>query len=322
MGQLIRGRRRRRRAAEDQTALVSGGSAVRSAKRLARQMWVALACFGAPACSQDWEEVALRAPEDGERVREKSVYATEPVLTDRADTLLWFSADRGVETNEEGRVKVWADQSGGDRDAMAISPVSGPQAVQRDGRTVIDFDGSTKLRIRATVPGFAELTFFAVASAHPDPDLRCPSILHLSNWISSVSQADRVDFRRQQQELLYQVEEARVKIAPDSHGAFPWHTLHVLNVIQRLDEDARIRIDGKDLGIDEEWAKRALPEVVERSYNFIGHNHYHNDQAPEESCDPYYGQLAEIILMSRPLGDDERDEIERKLAEKWGGELW
>ena len=274
-------------------------------------LWIT--CIGQSACILDWDEQPNAAT---------SASQVE-ILADPGDTLLWFAADRGVETTQEGRVKIWADQSREHCDAKSSSPTSGPRVVERDGRPVVELDGTTELRL-ATVPAFTELSFFAVVSSSPDETRRCPSILHLSNMRSEISQTDRLDIRRQKQELLYQ-SGGDDRVTPgdgDPEGAFPPSSLHLLGVVhsaQGADQVAQLRIDARELR--SQVMKNPLV-VVDRDYNFIGHNHYHNDNSAEESCDAYSGQIAELLLFPRVLPDDERAALEHSLAQKWGVELW
>ncbi|HKP59842.1 MAG TPA: hypothetical protein VJV78_24125 [Polyangiales bacterium] len=197
-----------------------------------------------------------------------------------------------------------------------MKPDRGPRRVERDGRSVVEFDGLGELGL-PELPALAELSFFAVASVDAaGAELRCASMLHLANTTDTIFQKDYIDFRRQKQEFLYQVTTSRITADPESKGSFTTSTLHLLSVVHRPDETVSMNLDGKQLRV----ASAPLPALAARSYNFVGHNHYHED-ADTPQCDAYRGQLAELLLFSRALSEDERSHLERELADRWRVEL-
>jgi hypothetical protein len=267
----------------------------------------------APACSMQWDDhVGDRPAADGGEADSVAQSLTIP-----SDALLWLSAERGVVTNVDGRVRVWGDQSGWQHDATAPAPATGPRVADWKGRSVLDFDGSTELRL-PRLPAFSALSMLAVVRVHAaGADLRCASFLHLANREQEVFQNDYIDFRRQKQELLYQVTDSRIKVDSEAEGSFSTEALHVVSVTHGTDENVLLRIDGRHVG----GRPSPLPAFTERSFNFIGHNHYHADANTLE-CDLFQGQIGELLLFTRMLTDDERVRLERALAAKWRVELW
>jgi hypothetical protein len=249
--------------------------------------------------------------------------ATEPTLPETTwidvpdGILLWFAADRGVTADDSGLVETWSDQSARSLEASPPTRELAPHLVHSAGRMLIELDGSDELTL-PTVPPFSELTFFGVVSVFaPHGDLRCPSFLHLSNLQGEVVQGDHVEFGRHQNELYYQVTRSHAKADPSHYGSFPTMSLHVVSVTHRSDQTAILRIDGKQVGSEQV----PLPAATERTYNFIGNNHYHIDRNTLQ-CDALTGQLGELLLFERALDDEARAGVEHDLAAKWHVEVW
>lgn len=86
---------------------------------------------------------------------------------------------------------------------------------------------------------------------------------------------------------------------------------HVLSVRHGQDQLASTRVDGVQVH------ERSMPLTapVDRSWNFIGKNHYFSDGKP--ACAGFQGHIAEILLYSRSLDVAEQAGLESYLGEKW-----
>jgi len=240
--------------------------------------------------------------------------ASEPAAADDLprDAILWFAADRGVTADDDDRVSAWKSQTSGGY--VAVPPTDDTPELTTDdaGRRWLDFDGADALSL-PQLPPIAALSLFAVANAREPENWRCPSILHLANRASgTVTQTERIEFGRHMREPLYQVESVEITV-PSGSGQFSPVTPHLLGVVHGTDANARLRVDGKQLHAQ----MTELPASLPRSFNFIGDNQYYSDSTTRY-CKPFDGQIAEIILYPRGVSDEERDRIERYLADKWG----
>lgn len=231
-----------------------------------------------------------------------------------SDAILWLAADVGATVMPDGVVSAWASRAPNGYTARSALTESAPKLVRDDhGRPWIDFDGADELLLPA-MPPIGELSLFAVANARQPPgEWRCPSLLHFANRASgTVTQTARLEFGRHMTELLYQTEGVEITV-PRGTGSFSPMVPHVLSVLHGADTIAKLRVDAKQIHAQ----VTALPPAIPRAFNYIGNNHYYADSTTTR-CEPYDGQIAEIILFARGVSEDERDRIERYLAVKWG----
>lgn len=226
-----------------------------------------------------------------------------------ADVHLWFSADRGLTVDTNGRVLAWDDQSGQGLSALAESEALAPGVDSDADLPLVTFDGTQELRLAEVAP-VGVLTFFAVAEAAVE-DRKCPSILHLSNTQDGFMQMADLEFGRHQRELYYEAGSKGVPQGVMHTDSFSVHALHVVSVRHEPSTLAVTRLDGRDV----HSRLMELPPEVIRSHNFIGHNHYYANA--ELSCERFLGRVAEIILYARLLDASERAQVERYLSEKW-----
>jgi hypothetical protein len=257
------------------------------------------------ACSFDWSVEPLSNSDAAiaTRLVDAGVLDLEPTL--------WLSADRGVVVDSMGQVESWRDRSGHAMNATAVTPDQRPtRRVRARTLPLIHFDGSDWLAL-PPLPPLRELSFFAVASAEEE-DRLCPSILHFSNLVTPTVQAHDIEFGRHSRELYY---ENTIQYVPDEGivtNTFSTGRLHVLSIVHSSELVVTLHVNGDLVHRREQMVR---PERVERTANFIGHNHfYHGNTA---LCVPYLGDIAEVIFFSRVVDRAERSAIEQYLSEKW-----
>ncbi len=215
---------------------------------------------------------------------------------------LWLRADRGVHL-VDGAVDVWADQSGGGRDAFKNIASQRPKlsATAWNGLPVLEFDGADD--DLALPEGFSDfsagLTFFASVSQEADSD--CSAVLQLSNG----AEIDDVDFSRVNASLSYEVIEQTVE---GVHGAYALDQRVLLGVVSRPNETVDLRINGEFTNGAQGYL---VPSPKTRSKNFVGRSLY-------ASCSPFGGKIAEILLYTRALSATEVSQVEGYLRQKWG----
>jgi hypothetical protein len=81
----------------------------------------------------------------------------------------------------------------------------------------------------------------------------------------------------------------------------------LLTAVHYADTHAHVRRNSQSLG----ELDLALPPPVPRSEVFIGRSLY-------TGCATWSGAIAEVLVYSRPVGDQELVEIETYLQKKWG----
>jgi hypothetical protein len=226
-----------------------------------------------------------------------------------SDAHLWFSADRGLVVDADGRVLAWMDRSAQGTSAVAENAELAPAVQSHGDLPLVAFDGSQELRLPEIAP-LSVLTFFAVVDVAVE-DRRCPSILHLSNSEDGIIQVHDLEFGRHQRELYYESGSKSVPTGATRTGSFSMDALHVLTVRHEPSTLAVTRIDGADVHA----RMMELPDTVARQSNYIGNNHYFYNGT--RSCEGFMGRMAEIILYARLLDDSERLRVEQYLSEKW-----
>lgn len=230
-----------------------------------------------------------------------------------AAPLLWFAADLGISTDDGGSVIRWADQSGQGRDG--IPGELRPPRLER-GRAhlpVLHFDGEGELALPTMSP-FGEVSFFAVVETLVE-ERRCPSILHFTNLVGT-TQYDDVEIGRHDRELYYEVTSEFVPMEATDSGTFPASHLTVLGVVHDANRRAVTRVNGRVVHRREHMS---LPDRVPRAAGYIGYNHYISKNQP--TCDPFFGNIAEIVLFGFALSEEQRSQVERYLSAKWKVDL-
>jgi hypothetical protein len=212
--------------------------------------------------------------------------------------VLWLRADRDV-TEQNGVVSKWADQSG-HTDALQTSadlrPHLDPGAFGGMGALV--FDGVDDLMNLA--PGFGDFTrglsFFSTYMFNRD-DV-CTAILEVSNG----PEIDDIHFGRNNGQPTFEVFDQYNGGQPVDIGS-----PQLFGVIQHPDENVEMRINGTVSGA----FVMALPANVTREQNLVGFSLY-------GSCTTFGGQIGEILLYDRPVGDEDLLDIEAYLGKHAG----
>lgn len=226
-----------------------------------------------------------------------------------ASATLWLTANEGVETASDGSVIRWLDRSGHDHHALPNGGQPVPHVLRDADRTVLTFSGEDELAL-PMIPAMSELTFFAVAMVEDD-DIRCPSLLHLSNSHDIIVQQDDIEFGRHTHELYYENGSNSVPAGDAPTTSFSVGSAHVLTVRHGSDQRATSRVDG----VQVHERDMPLADPMDRTWNFIGKNHYYANGEPW--CAGLKGQLAELLLYPRSLDEGEQARVEAYLSEKW-----
>ncbi|MDF3066786.1 MAG: hypothetical protein K0R38_2387 [Polyangiaceae bacterium] len=218
---------------------------------------------------------------------------------------LWLMADHGIGEVEGGAVAVWSDFSVNESDAKqslgSLQPKLVPNA--RGSLPLLEFDGVDD---RLSLPsGFADfsagLSVFIIASQSSDQG--CPSLLQLSNE----PEAQDVEVGRFHGAVHYEVAEDDVWGEDDS---FALQQLVLVGVTHAPGKNPELQLNAMHM---ETGTFTALPEVKERTNNFIGRSLY-------QGCEPFHGRIGEIILYSRALDTTERLAVHLYLQNKWSYE--
>lgn len=217
---------------------------------------------------------------------------------------LWLMADHGVAVLDGGYVAQWADFSINERDAYqssaALQPTLLPAA---DGSpAIVEFDGTDDQL--AFLDGFSDfsagLTAFVIAKATTDTN--CQALLHFSNG----EESDDIQIGRHMGSIHYEVGTPSL-IGPEN--AFTLGQRMLVGVGHTPDKKAELRLNGLVMSS----GTLELPAVTERTTNFVGRSMYGD-------CQPFQGQIGEIILYSRVLDAGERSSVQSYLQGKWSYE--
>jgi hypothetical protein len=208
------------------------------------------------------------------------------------DLLLWLRADQGV-TETRGGVSRWADQSDRHSDAVQDQPGLRPT------RNVwgIHFDGIDDYL--AMPAGFSDFSrgLSIVAVVDQQPVDTCTAVVELSNG----SEIDDISFGQYQNRILYEVFDQDTSGDTLSYGV-----PYTQSVVHRTDQTVSIHLNRATAGS----ASFALPTVIGRDQNFVGRTLY-------AGCSTFGGEIAELIVYGRALGDAELATIEQDLRRRW-----
>ena len=215
--------------------------------------------------------------------------------------VLWLAADRGVvQTN--GIVSKWQDQSGLHADASQVASAARPRRIDavQNGLPMLEFDGVDDSL--ALPEGWEDFTtgvsFFSVV--HLLEDGVCQAVLEFSNG----GEIDDINFGRYKGSVHYEVASEYLTGPTD---AFAIGQITLLDYIHDLDGSVELRMDGQFMLA----GSLMLPAVISRAGNFVGRSLY-------ADCRALSARVGEIVLYARPLGSEERVQVEQYLGKKWG----
>lgn len=217
---------------------------------------------------------------------------------------LWLMADHGV-ADIDGRLVVWSDFSPNEHDAKQPSIALQPKLLPATASSpqVVEFDGTGEQL--AFDPGFEDfslgLTAFVIATAAQDS--YCQALLHFSNG----GEADDIQIGRFNGSVHYEV---AVPSVTGPMNAFTIGQRMLVGVLHAPGKQPNVTLNGSLMGTGD---FTELPAVTERTTNFIGRSMY-------SDCQPFQGQIGEIILYARALDAAERTRVQAYLQSKWSYE--
>lgn len=218
---------------------------------------------------------------------------------------LWLMADQGVGSLDGSRVAVWADQSINEADAwQSLDPLQ-PTVAASEGvlPAMIGFDGLSQQL--ALPPGFSDfsagLSVFIIA--RQSEDVACPSLLQLSNG----PEMHDIEIGRDRGTIHYEVGNYD---AWGLENAFALNQRLLVGVVHAPDQAPELRLNGVFMGSGD---FTELPPVTPRTNNFLGRSLY-------DGCQPFPGEIGEVIVYARAVDSVERDAIQRYLLTKWSYE--
>jgi hypothetical protein len=224
----------------------------------------------------------------------------EPAAVPEEGLELWLRADRGVvEVGEY--VSTWKDSSAKQRDATQTATNYRPRLVKdaMSGRSGVVFDGKDDyLRLPAFDASFeAGVSMFAVALQESAAE--CDAIFEASNG----SEIDDLHLGDWKDAPIYEVGEPYLhpQDAMTSYG-MP----ELLAVVHHDTGAAQLRRNST--GLVE--GMLAVPPMATRAESFIGRSLY-------QQCGTWHGGIAELLVYSRAVSDEELVQIETYLQTKW-----
>jgi hypothetical protein len=224
----------------------------------------------------------------------------EPVPVSEEGLELWLRADQGVVANQ-GVVGLWKDSSKNQRDAGQTAGNYRPLLVEGAiGKAAVVFDGQNDyLKLPPLDADFAAgVSIFAVA--YQTSAGECGGIFEASNG----SEIEDLHLGSWNAAALYEV---GANYAHAAEGSIPFEEVGLFAAVHQPNGVVRLRRNTNGL-VDTMFA---LPPLVARQEVFIGHTLY-------SGCGPFSGAVAELLLYSRSVSDEELVEIETYLQKKWG----
>jgi hypothetical protein len=226
-------------------------------------------------------------------------------LIPQAGLTLWLMADHGVGEVDGGSVALWADYSPNELDAKQSSAALQPKLLPAaDGSLpVVEFDGvDDQLAFGDGFSDFsAGLSAFVIAKVTHDST--CQALLHFSNG----GETDDIQLGRFKGSVHYEVADPSVT-GPDN--AFTIGERMLVGVVHAPGKVPEVRLNGVFMASGN---FTELPAVTERTTSFVGRSMYGD-------CQPFQGQIGEVILYSRALDATERTAVQSYLQSKWSYE--
>jgi hypothetical protein len=225
----------------------------------------------------------------------------EPAAVPEDGLELWLRSDQGV-VEVGGVVATWKDSSSHQRNATQSEAGARPKLASdaMAGSSAVVFDGvDDYLQLPALDADFTGgVSIFAVALRNEADE--CAAVFEASNG----SEVDDLHLGVWQGVPIYEVG------APYFHAVSApklFGQAALLTAVHYADVHAHVRRNSQSLGeLDLE-----LPPLVSRSEVFIGRSLYTN-------CTTWSGAIAELLVYSRAVSDQELVEIETYLQKKWG----
>lgn len=214
-------------------------------------------------------------------------------------------ADHGIGEVEGDRVAIWADFSPNEGAAKQLSAALQPKLrPAADGSPpLVELDGTDDQL--ALPDGFSDfsagLSAFVIAKAATDTS--CQALLHLSNG----GEAEGIQLGRYKGSVHYEVGGPSVT-GPDN--AFTLAQRMLVGVVHAPGKVPEVRLNGVFMASGN---FTDLPVNKVRTTNFVGRSLYRD-------CQPFQGQIGEIILYSRALDASEREAVQSYLQSKWSYE--
>ena len=214
---------------------------------------------------------------------------------------LWFKADAGV-TEVNGVVSKWEDASGHARHALQTATNLRPKlaATGFNGKPAIVFDGTDDYLKLPTLPGNFEngLSAFVVAQQDAD-DGGCAGFFEASNG----PEIDDIHIGVWQGAMQYEIFDH--DLHPVDYPVLVGKP-ELLAAVHQPSTLAQLRRNSNSLGD----AQMPLPITKEREQVFLARTAY-------GECHAMPAHIAEVLLYSRAVTDDELVSIETYLQKKW-----
>jgi hypothetical protein len=225
----------------------------------------------------------------------------EPVAVPEEGLELWLRADHGVvEVGEY--VATWKDSSAKGRDATQTATNYRPKLVKdaMSGHSGIVFDGTDDyLRLPAIDADFgAGVSIFAVALQQSA--VECDGIFEASNG----SEIDDLHLGDWKGAPIYEV---GTPFLHASEAPTVFGQPELLVAVHQKSGVAQLRRNSSGLA----ESTFELPPLVTREEVFIGRSLY-------AECGTWDGGIAEVLVYSRAVGDEELVQLETYLQKKWG----
>jgi hypothetical protein len=227
--------------------------------------------------------------------------APEPLPVSEEGLELWLRADHGV-VLDDGVVASWQDSSKHQRNAGQTAVNYRPKLTENGlgDLSAVVFDGEDDyLKLSPLDADFSGgVSIFAMT--YQVAAKECEGIFEACNG----SEAEDLHLGSWKGASLYEV---GVSYAHGVDYPIVFDQPQLLAAVHQTNGVVRLRRNSNGLveGMFE------LPPVVTRKEVFIGHTLY-------QGCAPFSGAVAELLVYSRAVSDEELVEIETYLQEKWG----
>jgi hypothetical protein len=224
----------------------------------------------------------------------------EPLPVPEEGLELWLRADQGV-VQVGGLIATWKDSSSHGRNASQSEVTSRPKYANdaMTERSAIAFDGIDDfLKLPAIDADFTGgVSIFGLALQNAASE--CEGLFEASNG----PEIDDLHLGGWKGAPIYEVG------VPFLHAADSPAVLGMPQLLSALHyPDANVHLRRNSATLLE--AQFELPPLVTRHEVFIGHSLY-------QGCTPWSGAIAEVLVYSRAVNDEELVEIETYLQKKW-----
>lgn len=239
----------------------------------------------------------------------------------RSGLAVWLRADQGVTLSGTGGAVLWADRSGNKHDAVqpmpAQQPMFIPKAVQ--GRPALRFDGVDDcMTFPCVVTGLTGMTLFMVSSTFEERGAANYGANAALYWQESATCSGVLLSPSQSKVWCYfgtgQVQPLLVYSRPTTlDRGFSLTTAQKSgpDVILFVNGQEALRIRGQKSAIG---ANERMGQIGRGEGDVVTNRQF---QGQREGWTYFYGEIAEILVYARSLGEFERKSIEQYLMSKY-----